>query len=244
MTTPTIVPRAEWLAARRELLAKEKQLTRQRDAVSAALRELPMVRVEKAYTFEGPGGPETLRDLFGTRRQLLVYHFMFDPAWDEGCKSCSCFADQFGGAVVHLAARDTRLVVASRAPIAKIEGFRKRMGWTFHWVSSQGGDFNYDFQATLDEDRGSTQYNYADARRLVEAGKLWYTKGELPGLSVFLRDGDAVFHTYSVYQRGLDACLNMYNFLDMTPLGRQEGSDRTQGWIRHHDKYPLDVQAP
>jgi predicted dithiol-disulfide oxidoreductase (DUF899 family) len=243
MNRPKIVSSAEWIAARRELLAKEKQLTRQRDALSAELRNLPVVRVEKQYSFDAPNGRESLRDLFGPRRQLLTYHFMFDPAWDEGCKSCSCFADQFAGSIVHLAARDTRLVVVSRAPVAKIEAFRRRMGWDFHWVSSQDSDFNYDFHATLDEDRASVEYNYANARRLVEAGKLWYTKGELPGLSVFLREGEDVFHTYSVYQRGLDACLNMYNFLDMTPLGRQEEGDRVQGWIRHHDKYPADVRA-
>jgi predicted dithiol-disulfide oxidoreductase (DUF899 family) len=244
MDHPRIASRAEWLAARRELLAKEKELTRARDALSAERRQLPMVRIEKPYAFEGPSGRETLRDLFGGRRQLLTYHFMFDPAWEEGCKSCSCFADQFAGSIVHLAARDTRLVVVSRAPIAKIEAFRRRMEWGFHWVSSADSDFNYDFQATLDEDHGSTEYNYADAKDLVRAGKLWYTKGELPGLSVFLREGEAVFHSYSVYQRGLDAGLNMYNFLDLTPLGRQEEGDRVQGWIRHHDKYPADLRAP
>jgi predicted dithiol-disulfide oxidoreductase (DUF899 family) len=244
MNLPRIVSSAEWLAARRELLAKEKELTRRRDALSAELRALPMVRVDKPYVFEGPAGRETMRGLFGARRQLLTYHFMFDPAWDEGCKSCSCFADQFAGSVVHLAAKDARLVVVSRAPIAKIEAFRKRMGWTFHWVSSGEGDFNYDFQATIDEDRGSSEYNFASTKELLATGKIWYAKGELPGLSVFLRDGDDVFHTYSVYQRGLDACLNMYNFLDMTALGRQEEGDRIQGWIRHHDKYPEDVRTP
>jgi predicted dithiol-disulfide oxidoreductase (DUF899 family) len=244
MTSPNVVSRAEWLAARRELLRKEKELTRQRDAMSAELRKLPMVRVEKQYAFEGPSGRETLRDLFGSRRQLMTYHFMFDPSWEEGCKSCSCFADQFAGAIVHLAAKGTRFVAVSRAPIAKIQAFRARMGWSFHWVSSLDSDFNYDFQATLDAERGSLEYNFANAQRLVEQGKLWVAKGELPGLSVFLREGDDVFHTYSVYQRGLDTCLNMYNFLDMTPLGRQEEGDHTQGWIRHHDKYPENVKAP
>jgi predicted dithiol-disulfide oxidoreductase (DUF899 family) len=243
MDRPRVVTRSEWNAARKELLANEKEVTRQRDALAAERRKLPMVRVEKAYAFEGPSGRETLRELFGARRQLLVYHFMFDPAWDEGCKSCSCFMDQVAGAIVHLGAKDTRLVVVSRAPIGKIEAFRRRMGWSFHWVSSQGSDFNYDFHATLDEGKGSVEYNYADARQLVSAGKLWSTNGELPGLSVFLRDGDDVFHTYSVYTRGLDAMLNMYNFLDLTPLGRQEEGDRAQGWIRHHDKYPEDVKT-
>jgi predicted dithiol-disulfide oxidoreductase (DUF899 family) len=238
-----IVTPTEWLVARKELLAKEKEFTRQRDALTAARRKLPMVEIQKPYTFEGPGGRESLLDLFGKRRQLIVYHFMFDPAWGEGCKSCSSFADQFAGAIVHLGARDTRFVVVSRAPIAKIEAFRERMGWPFHWVSSGDGDFNYDFHVTLDEARGSVEYNYTSAKALAEAGKLWMTKGELPGLSVFLRDGDAVFHTYSLYQRGADSLISMYNFLDLTPLGRQEEGDRIQGWIRHHDKYPEDVRA-
>src|SRR5262249_44922542 len=158
----------------------------------------------------------------GSKPQLLTYHFMFDPAWDEGCKSCSCFADQFEGSIVHLAAKDTAFVVVSRAPLAKIDPFKRRMGWRFDWVSSFDSEFNYDFQATLDEAKGSKEHNFARATELNKAGKLWLTKGELPGLSAFFRDGDRVFHTYSVYQRGLDACLNMYNFLDMTPLGRQE----------------------
>jgi predicted dithiol-disulfide oxidoreductase (DUF899 family) len=190
MKTPAIVTRAEWLAARRELLAREKEWTRQRDALSAARRRLPMVKLETEYVFAGPQGPVTLRDLFGRHRQLIVYHFMFDPSWDEGCKSCSHCADNFAGALVHHAARDTAFAAVSRAPLGKIDAFKRRMGWTFPWVSSLGTAFNYDFHVTLDPAEGSVEYNYADADALHRAGKLWSTKGELPGLSVFLRDGD------------------------------------------------------
>ncbi|MGH7744479.1 MAG: DUF899 domain-containing protein [Candidatus Dormibacteria bacterium] len=235
---PRVVSQDEWLVARKAHLAREKEFTRQRDALSTELRNLPMVRVDKEYTFDGPAGLVKLRDLFGKHRQLLVYHFMFDPAWDQGCKSCSHFMDNSEGAIVHLAARDTSFVVVSRAPMAKIEPFKKRMGWIFPWFSSNGNDFNYDFHVTLDEALRSIEYNYANAAELVKARKLWSNKGELPGLSVFLREGEDVFHTYSVYQRGLDLFLNTYNFLDLTPLGRQEGEDKTQSWIRHHDNYP------
>ncbi len=202
-----------------------------------------MVRIEKEYVFEGPNGRVSLRDLFGSHRQLIVYHFMFDPSWDQGCKSCSHFMDNSEGAIVHVTARDTAFVV-SLAPLAKIEAFKKRMGWAFPWVSSFGTDFNYDFHVTLDSDVGSVEYNYANAAELVKARKLWSEKGELPGLSVFMREGDRVFHTYSTYQRGLDLPLNTYNFLDLTPLGRQEEGERIQGWIRHHDKYPAQQLAP
>jgi len=234
---PQVVSQAEWLAARKELLAKEKEFNRSRDALSAERRKLPMVKIEQQYVFEGSGGSKSLRDLFGKHSQLIVYHFMFDPAWEEGCKSCSHMADNFAGAVVHLAARDTAFAVISRAPLEKIEAFKKRMGWTFPWLSSSSNSFNYDFHVTLDPAEGSDEYNYAKAAALKQAGKLWLEKGELPGLSVFIREGDSVYHTYSTYQRGLDLFLNTYNFLDVTPLGRQEENDRIQGWIRHHDKY-------
>jgi predicted dithiol-disulfide oxidoreductase (DUF899 family) len=237
MNSPKIVSRDEWLTARKELLVKEKEFTRARDALSARRRELPMVKIERSYVFEGPNGPASLRDFFGKHRQLIVYHFMFDPAWAEGCKSCSHFMDNSEGSIVHLAARDTAFVAVSRAPLPKIEAFKQRMGWTFQWFSSFGNTFNYDFHVTLDKDNGSFEYNYANAGELVKAGKLWSEKGELPGLSAFFRDGDSVFHTYSAYQRGLDLPLNTYNFLDFTPLGRQEEGDRIQGWIRHRDRY-------
>ena len=244
MDRPKVVSRAEWLVARKELLAREKESSRQRDALSAERRKLPMVKIDKEYVFDGPNGRKTLRDLFGGQRQLIVYHFMFDPSWDEGCKSCSHFMDNSEGAIVHLGARDTAFAVVSRAPLAKIESFKRRMGWMFPWFSSFGSDFNYDFHVTLDEAEGSAEYNYASAADLVKAGKLWSEKGELPGLSVFLRDGDSVFHTYSTYQRGLDLPLNTYNFLDLSPLGRQEDGDRAQGWIRHHDKYSAQNAKP
>jgi predicted dithiol-disulfide oxidoreductase (DUF899 family) len=162
---------------------------------------------------------------------------MFDPAWAEGCKSCSHFMDNAQGAIVHLTARNTAFVVVSRAPLEKIEAFKSRMGWNFPWLSSFGSDFKYDFHVTLDPAAGSAEYNYASASELVKARKLWSEHGELPGLSVFLRDGKAVFHSYSAYQRGLDLPLSTYNFLDLTPLGRQEESDRAQSWIQHHDRY-------
>ena len=234
MEMPKVVSREAWLGARKELLVKEKAWNRQRDALSAERRKLPMVRIEKDYVFEGPNGRRTLGDLFEGRRQLIVYHFMFDPAWDEGCKSCSFVADNFTGALVHLAARDTSFAVISRAPIAKIERFKKRMGWDFPWLSSFGGDFNYDFQVTVDEAHPEYNYRpyYTAAPELRKSGP----PGELPGMSVFLRDGKHLYHTYSTFQRGLDPFMNTYNYLDHTPLGRQEDG-RPMAWLRHHDKY-------
>lgn len=237
-----VVSRDEWLSARKDLLTKEKEFTRQRDALSAQRRALPKEKVEKEYVFEGPTGRMTLRDLFGKHRQLITYHFMFDPEWEEGCKSCSHFMDNSAGSIIHLAARDTAFVVVSRASLEKIERFKKRMGWTFPWVSSFGNEFNYDFHVTLDPEKGDYEYNYANAKDLLAGGKIWFPKGEMPGLSVFLRDGEGIYHTYSSYQRGLDVLLNTYNFLDLTPLGRQEEGERIQGWIRHHDKYPAPKQ--
>ena len=231
MPRPTIVSRDEWTAARKRLLVKEKELSRQRDALSAERRRLPMEEITKEYVFEGPEARRTLADLFEGQPQLLVYHFMFDPAWDEGCPSCSFVADNFAGALVHLAARDTSFAVVSRAPIAKIERFKKRMGWSFPWLSSFGSDFNHDFQVTLDESH--TEYNYAP---VSAQAPVYPREGEREGLSVFLREGDRLFHTYSTYQRGLDTLLNTYNLLDLTPLGRRE-EDGIMRWIRHHDRY-------
>jgi predicted dithiol-disulfide oxidoreductase (DUF899 family) len=236
---PKTVSRAEWLVARKELLKKEKEFTRQRDALSAERRKLPMVKIEKEYVFESPTGRTTLRDLFGSHRQLIIYHFMFDPDWEEGCKSCSHFIDNVAGSVVHLAARDTSFAFVSRAPLQKIESFKKRMGWSFLWLSSFGNDFNYDFGVTLDPEKADYEYNYASAKALLAAGKVWFAKGEMPGLSVFFLESDDVLHSYSTYQRGLDLPLNTYNLLDLTPLGRQEEGERIQGWIRHHDRYPV-----
>ena len=242
-TTPmqnhtNVVSRAEWLIARKELLAREKEATRQRDALSAERRKLPAVEIDKAYHFDGPNGAISLRDLFGQNEQLITYHFMFDPSWEEGCKSCSHWIDCVTGSLPHLAARNTAFVAISRAPFEKIDAFKRRMGWTFPWLSSANNDFNYDFHVTLDGDLGSVEYNYASSSELFNAGKIWFAKGELPGLSVFLRNEESVFHTYSSYQRGLDPLLNTYNLLDLTPLGRQEEDGRIQNWIRHHDKYP------
>jgi predicted dithiol-disulfide oxidoreductase (DUF899 family) len=240
MERPNVVTPSEWLTARKAVLELEKEATRQRDLLTAARRTLPMVKVEEDYVFDGPDGPSRLLDLFQGRPQLIVYHFMFEPTSDEGCKSCSHLADNVAGSIVHLGARETSFAAVSRAPIAKIDAFKRRMGWTFPWVSSFSNDFNTDFAVTVDVEgtEGSGEYNYTPAAALFKAGKIWMRKGELPGLSVFLRDGNVVFHTYSAYQRGLDLFLNTYNLLDVTPLGRQEEDGRIQGWIRHHDKYP------
>jgi len=231
-TSKPTVTREAWTEARKALLAKEKAFTRERDALSAARRELPMVKVEKSYIFEEPGGKRALADLFEGKRQLVVYHFMFDPSWDEGCKSCSYVADSFGGAIAHLAARDTSFAAISRAPLAKIEAFKKRMGWKFRWLSSSGSDFNYDYNVSFrpeDVAAGTVEYNYE---------KKPFPVSEAPGLSVFLREGNDIFHTYSTYGRGLDLLISTYNYLDLTPLGRQE-EDLPYGmaWVRHHDKY-------
>jgi predicted dithiol-disulfide oxidoreductase (DUF899 family) len=221
MDTPRVVSRAEWLVARKALLAREKDLARQRDALSAERRKLPIVRIEKEYVFENGNGRASLRDLFEGRRRLIVYHFPFDPAWDGDCGSCSHLADSFAGGIVHLPTRDTSFAAVCRAPIAKIESCKRRMGWTFTWLSSLGSDFNDDFRVTLDEAAGGTG-----------------TNGELPGLSVFLRDGDDVFHTYSTYQRALDVLLGTYNSLDLTPLGRSKEDGRTLAPLRRNDRYP------
>lgn len=226
-----IVSRNEWTAARKRLLVKEKEFNRQRDALSAERRQLPMEEITKEYVLQGLEGGRTLADLFEGKRQLLVYHFMFGPDYDEGCPACSFVADNFAGSLVHLAARDTAFAVISRAPLDKIERFKKRMGWSFPWLSSFGTDFNYDFGVTLDENH--TEYNYAPVSAQPADRP---QEGEREGLSVFLRDGKRLFHTYSTYQRGLDLFLNTYNFLDVTPLGRQE-EEGIMRWVRHHDKY-------
>jgi len=252
MDAQRIASREEWLAARKALLAKEKEFTRARDALNAERRKLPMVRIDKDYVFEGPNGKAGLRDLFDGRRQLIVYHFMLDAdapppgksgaPWEEGCPGCSYFADNIPH-LSHLHARDTSLVMVSRAPLAKIAPFKRRMGWTVPWYSSFGSDFNYDFHVTLDEAKGSTEWNYQSAKALQQAGKIPSTKGELPGISVFLREGDEIFHSYSTYGRGLDALIGTYQLLDLTPFGRGEGwggmpdLGQGMGWVRHHDKY-------
>ena len=236
MEQTVIASRAEWLAARRALLAKEKEATRLRDAVAADRRALPMVPVDKPYAFDGPDGRTTLRALFGGKSQLVVYHFMFAPTWNEGCPSCSYVMDNVQGGLAHLAAADTAFVAVSRAPLAKIEAFRARLGWRFPWVSSGESDFNYDFHVSFgDEARGSMEYNYESLAELRRRGEVPTQATDMPGFSVFVRDGDALFHSYSTYQRGVDIFLNTYNLLDLTPLGRNE--DRPMQWVRHRDRY-------
>jgi uncharacterized protein (TIGR02246 family) len=246
MTTnhPQVVPRAEWLVARKQLLAKEKAFTRQRDALNAERRRLPMVWIDKDYVFENPKGPVKLLDLFEGRPQLIVYHFMFDPGWEAGCASCSFLTDNIGH-LAHLHARKTTLALMSRAPIAKIEAYRKRMGWTVPWYSSFGSDFNYDFHVTMDETVAPVEYNYTDKATLIQKGEEYFTRGESHGVSVFLRDGADVFHTYSTYARGADVLVGTYHYLDLTALGRQEDWEEPRGrsdspfmaWLRRHDEY-------
>jgi predicted dithiol-disulfide oxidoreductase (DUF899 family) len=243
-TLPKAVSRSEWLVARKALLAKEKELTRHRDAVNAERRRLPMVRIDKPYVFDGPAGKASLLDLFAGHRQLIVYHFMFDPSWEEGCPSCSFLVDSIGH-LAHLHARRTSLAVVSRAPFAKIAPFKRRMGWTFPWYSSSDSDFNYDFHVTHDEAIAPVEYNYRDKTELVDRGETYFTKGESHGLSVFLREGKSIFHTYSTYARGTDLLVGTYVYLDLTPLGRQEDWEEPPGrsdgpfmhWVRRHDRY-------
>ena len=230
---PIIVSRAEWLEARKELLKKEKDLTRQRDALSAERRKLPWVRVEKQYVFDTAGGKETLADLFEGRSQMIVYHFMFGPEWQEGCPSCSFVMDHADGALIHLAQRDVTLLAVSRAPLPKIEAFKKRMGWRFKWVSSHQNDFNGDFHVSFTKDemsKGKVDYNY-------DMGK--FPSEEAPGISVFYKDGGGdIFHTYSTYARGTEVVVNTYNYLDLAPKGRDEDALAfTMSWVRHHDRY-------
>ena len=243
MGLPKLVSRAEWVAARKELLAKEKEFTRQRDALNAERRKLPMVLCDNEYVFDGSEGKVSLTDLFDGRRQLIIYHFMFDPNWDEGCPSCSFLVDNIGH-IAHLHARDTSLALVSRAPLSKLEPFKARMGWTLPWFSSFGSAFNYDFHVTLDETVAPVEYNYRDRAELERLGLTGLTSGELPGVSTFLRDGGRIFHTYSTYGRGTDLLDGTSNYLDLTVLGRQEGWGGTEnldglgdGWVRHHDRY-------
>lgn len=228
-----VVPQAEWLAARKELLKKEKEFSRLRDELSRQRRALPWERVEKNYVFDAPKGKETLADLFGKRSQLIVYHFMFGPGWKEGCPSCSFLADTFDGAVVHLAQRDVSFVAISRATLPEIEEFKGRMGWRFKWVSSFSNDFNRDYHVSFsNEDRaeGKVYYNY---------GTMEFPSEEGPGTSVFYKNqGGEIFHTYSSYARGLDPMIGTYNWLDLTPKGRDEdGLAHSMAWVRHHDRY-------
>lgn len=224
MELPPIASREEWLTARKAILEQEKALTRARDALNAERRRLPMVPVEKEYVLDGPDGLVRLRDLFEGRPQLIVYHFMFEPDAEAGCPGCSYFADNIGH-LEHLHARGTSFALISRAPIATLQDYKNRMGWTMPWYSSFGSDFNYDFHATTDEAIAPVSYNYRSAEELKALGHDYHVKGEQPVLSVFLRDWERVYHTYSCFARGLEAPLGTYHLLDLTPFGRGEGWD-------------------
>ena len=248
---PKIASREDWLLARKALLEKEKALTRLRDELNAERRKLPMVAVEQDYRFDGPQGEVRLHELFEGRSQLIVYHFMYHRDRGEGCEGCSSLVDNIGHQA-HLHARDTTLVLVSRAPLAELEAFKRRMGWTLPWYSSFASAFNYDYHVSLDEAVAPVEYNYRDKAELQRLGLTYHLQGEQPGLSVFLRDGERVFHSYSTYGRGLDILMGTYNYLDLTPFGRLEGWDGMPdlnglglNWTKHHDRYqaaPEQVQ--
>jgi predicted dithiol-disulfide oxidoreductase (DUF899 family) len=233
MKAHAVVSRQEWLTARMAFLAKEKEFSRLRDELSRQRRELPWEKVEKRYVFDGPDGKAPLSKLFGGRNQLVVYHFMFPPEWEEGCPHCSFWADNFNDVIVHLNQRDVSFVAVSRAPLPKIEAFEKRMGWTFQWLSSDGGDFNYDLGASFRPEE------VASGARVFNFGTAQPGGTDREGVSVFYKDqnGD-IFHTYSSFARGIDMFNTAYHYLDIVPKGRDE--DRlpfTQAWVRHHDRY-------
>jgi predicted dithiol-disulfide oxidoreductase (DUF899 family) len=226
-----VVSNEEWLAARKGFLAKEKEFTRLRDELARQRRELPWVKVEKAYVFDGPNGKESLSDLFAGRGQLIVNHFMFGPDWNEGCPSCSFWADTYNGIVVHLQQRDASFVVVSRAPLEKLEAYKRRMGWSFKWVSSLNNDFNRDYHVSFTpEEQKTAVYNYTATG---------FGSSEAPGVSVFAKgEGGQIFHTYSCYARGLDMLNGAYQLLDVLPKGRDEqGLPHPMAWVRRHDKY-------
>jgi predicted dithiol-disulfide oxidoreductase (DUF899 family) len=228
---PVVSP-DRWIAERKKLLAREKELTRLRDEIARERRALPWVRVEKSYVFDTPEGKRTLAELFEGRRQLLVQHFMFAPGWEQGCKSCSFMADHIDGAKAHLERRDVTMLVVSRAPLADIERFRRRMGWQFRWVSSNGTDFNRDFNVSFTpEERagGEVYYNFHMTS---------FPSEEAPGVSAFYKDdAGQVFHAYSTYGRGVEVMMGTYNLLDLTPKGRDEAPGEGMAWLRHHDRY-------
>jgi predicted dithiol-disulfide oxidoreductase (DUF899 family) len=227
-----VVSREEWLKERIALLAEEKELMRRRDALAAKVRDLPWVKVDKSYTFDSPTGRKSLADLFCSHSQLVVYHFMFDPTWSQGCKSCSFIADHYNGIVVHLAHRDISFVTVSKAPVEKLEQFRKRMGWTFPWVSAANTDFSRDYGVSF------TDQELASDASVYNFNRKPYPIRELPGLSVFVKDSrGTIYHTYSTYSRGLDNFLTAYQYIDVTPKGRDEGQGEGMEWLRHHDRY-------
>ena len=228
-----VVSHADWIAARKDFLAKEKEFTRMRDELSRQRREMPWERVEKNYVFDGPEGKVSLADLFAGKSQLIVYHFMFDPGWDAGCKNCSFWADNYNPAVIYLNHRDANLVAISHAPLAKLEAYRKRMGWSFKWVSSGGNDFNYDYHVSANADevaKGEVNYTYRSLKT---------SNHERPGVSIFYKDADGnIFHTYSTYERGLDMLNGTYHLIDLLPKGRDEaGLQFTMSWVHRHDEY-------
>jgi predicted dithiol-disulfide oxidoreductase (DUF899 family) len=231
MSAHPVVSHEQWLEARKTLLAREKTFTRERDTLSQERRDLPWEKVDKEYVFDGPRGKETLADLFAGKSQLVVYHFMFGADWSEGCPACSFWADNFNGIVAHLRQRDTTMVAISRASLPKLEAFKKRMGWSFKWVSSGHTDFNRDFGVafTPEEVAGKEAlYNYTKQNPIAT---------EREGVSIFFKDSSgAIFHTYSAYARGIDLVNTAYNYLDLVPKGRDE-SGRPLDWIRHRDKY-------
>jgi len=236
--SPRVVSAAEWLTARKELQAEEEEAVRTLQEIAGRRRQMPAVRIEKDYIFEGPAGKASLLDLFDGRTQLIVQHFMFDPDWDEGCPVCSLLADSIG-TLSHLHARNTSFAAVSRAPIGKIEPFRQRMGWTFPWYSSYGSDFNYDFHVTHDENVAPVEYNFRTAQELIDMGEPFFARpGEQGGVSVFYRDGDTVLHTWSGYGPVTDLLSGNDIRLDLTPLGRQDETVE----LRHHDRYTEDAR--
>ena len=247
MDSPEVVTHSEWLEVRKALLAKEKEFMRLRDELSADRRRLPMVEIEKDYRFFGADGELGLAGLFEGRGQLLIYHFMWLAEQHAGCPSCSYLVDNIGH-LSHLHARDTTLALVSRGPLDDLEDYRRRMGWNIPWYSSLGSDFNYDFHVTIDGDVAPVEYNYRDGADLARRDPAWQDwKGELPGTSAFLREGDRVFHTYSSYARAGDTLIGTYNWLDLTARGRQEKWEQPPGrndgsggmeWLRRHDEYP------
>jgi predicted dithiol-disulfide oxidoreductase (DUF899 family) len=234
MTEHAVVSSDQWLAARQELLQKEKEFSRLRDELTQQRRDLPWERVEKEYMFEGPEGNESLSDLFGGCSQLVIYHFMFGPDWPEGCKICSMLGDHYDPLVIHLAHRDVTLVTASRAPLANFEAFKQRMGWNFKWVSSLDSEFNWDYHVSFTQeelDAGEAYYNYQKPAK--------FPVTESPGISSFFKDAEGnIFHTYSSFGRGLENFLGIYHFLDIVPKGRDEsGLPYPMAWVRHKDRY-------
>lgn len=235
MTDHRIGTRDEWLKARLELLKAEKEVTRLNDDLARRRRELPWVRLDKGYTFDTEHGTASLLDLFGGRSQLLIYHFMFDPAWDEGCPSCSSLADGFDETHLHLLNHDVAFTAVSRGPLERLLDYRERMGWSFPWASSGPSDFNYDFHVTIDASVAPVEYNYRNQAELEADNVAWREwSGEQPGMSAFALDNGDVYHTYSAYSRGLDALWTMWQWLDRAPLGRNEGD---MSWFHRHDQY-------